>query len=259
MPRIAFADESGTDVHSRCYTIGLVCIPADRHDWLTERLVNLKATHGVVGEAKWTKVRNSHGLINFALDCLALVLETPDVTFDAIVVNKRLYRNWQGTSAQQEVAFYKTYTYLLRHIVRRLKDETDVVIDAKSDRYGKRDEAMLTIGNRMLVQLAATGRLGRVSKATSHDVPAIQMADMLTGAINTAHMLRLQTIAIHPGKHLAIERLATQVGWNHLAHDTYPHPKFNVWHFPIEFRGPSRDPVSSGRVPYVTAADLLAG
>jgi hypothetical protein len=259
MPRIAFADESGTDAHSRCYAIGVICLPAERREWLEQTISELKIVHGVVGEAKWTRVRNSHGLINFVLDCMALVLREEGLTFDVIVVNKRLYRNWQGNAARQEVAFYQTYTYLLRHVVRRLKDAADVLIDGKSDRYAKRDEAMLTIGNRMLAKLAAKGSLGVVTKSASHETPGIQMADVLTGAINTAHMLRLQTVAVHPGKHLALERLAMQLGWDHLAHDTYPHPKFNVWHFPIEFRGPSRDPAPSQLVPYVNAGDLQAG
>lgn len=256
MPRLAFADESGTDNNSRCYAIGAVCLPAGEREKFERQVLDLKATHGVMGEAKWTRVRDSHGLVNFVLDCLDLVLSSPDVTFDAIVVNKGLYRNWQGGGVQQEVAFYKTYTYLLRHIVRRLQDTAHVFIDARSDRYGKRDEAMLTIGNRMLALLASKGRLGAVTKVESHESPGVQLADVLTGAINTAHLLRLQTLGIHPGKHLALERLAAQLQWPHLAHDTYPHPKFNIWHFPIEFRGPSRDPGPRQAVPYITREDL---
>jgi hypothetical protein len=259
MPRIAFADESGTDSHSRCYSIGVICVPLKRRDWLDATVVGLKTAHGVVGEAKWTRVRNSHGAINFVLDCLALVLREPDLTFDVIVVNKKLYRNWRGDASQQEVAFYKTYTYLLRHVVNRLKDQADVYIDSRSDRYGKRDEAMTTIGNRMLAKLAAKGTLGGVTKIASHDAPGVQLADVLTGAFNTAHMLRLQPLAIHPGKLVALERMAALIGWPHLGHDTYPDPKLNVWHFPIESRGPTRRPVVASAVPYATRDDLRAG
>ncbi|MEP0848124.1 MAG: DUF3800 domain-containing protein [Phycisphaerae bacterium] len=146
MPRLLYADESGTDNHSRCYTIGAVSVLAEEREVFEQRVIDLKTSHCVVGEAKWTRVRNSHGLINFVLDCLDLVLTWPSVTFDAIVVHKSLYNNWQGGAAQQEVAFYKTYTYLLRHIVRRLKDTTQVFIDGRSDRYAKRDEGGCPIG-----------------------------------------------------------------------------------------------------------------
>ena len=112
---------------------------------------------------------------------------------------------------------------------------------------------------RMLAKLAATGRLGSVKKANSSETAGIQVADLLTGAINTAHVCHLcPGFTIHNGKRLAIRRLADMVGWPHLAHDTYPHPKFNVWHFPTEFRGPSRDPVFREDIPYVCADELSA-
>lgn len=259
MPRVAFADESGTDANCGCYAIGVLSVDAADASAVEEEVSRLRSMHGVVGEAKWTRVRNSHGAINFSLDCMALVLNRPSTTFDVIVVKKALYRNWQGGTKEQEVAFYKTYTYLLRHITNRAKDTTAVSIDARSDRYAKRDEAMETIGNRMLARLASGGQLGSVRKVSSHESPGIQLADVLTGAINTAHLLVHQKLAIHAGKRLALQRLSLQLGWDHLAYDTYPHPKFNVWHFPIEFRGPSKDPAPSSVVPYVTAADLAAG
>lgn len=259
MSRIGFADESGTDGHSKCYSIGVVCVPEERSDSFEAAITELKAHHGIIGEAKWTRVRNSYGAVNFALDCLSLVLDSREVTFDAIVVNKGLYRNWQGNSAQKEVAFYKTYTQLLRHIARRLRDTAHIRIDARSDRYGKRDETMRAVGNRMLAQLATAGRLGSVTKVASHESPGVQCADILTGAINTAHMLKLQALAIHPGKHLALNRLSTLLTWPHLAHDTFPHDKFNVWHFPIEYRGPSRAPGRRQPTPYAKKEDLVAG
>jgi len=109
----------------------------------------------------------------------------------------------------------------------------------------------------MLVKLAATGRLGAVRKVDSATAPGIQVADLLTGAINTAHLCHLApAFSINAGTRLAIERVASMLGWSHLAHDTYPHPKFNIWHFPTEFRGPSRDPEFAASVPYVCAGDI---
>jgi hypothetical protein len=256
MAKIGFADESGTDDRSVCYAIGVVSLPAVCLPAFDARIEALKRTHGVEGEPKWTRVRTSHGLVNFALDCLHLIISEPSFSFDVIVVNKRQYRNWQGTSLDRETAFYQTYTFLLRHIVRRASD-MDVFIDNRSDRYGKHDEVVQTVGNRMLARLAATGRLGSVKKADSASTAGIQVADLLTGAVNTAHQCRLcPTFRVHSGKHAAIQRLASMLGWTNLAHDTYPHPKFNVWHFPTEFRGPSRDPVFRADVPYVCADDL---
>jgi hypothetical protein len=259
LPRIAFADESGTDDRSTCYAIGVFGAPVADLAALEQRIVSMKAAHGVVGEAKWTRVRNSHGAINFVLGALDLVLNTPGVTFDVIVVNKKLFHNWRGKARQRENAFYQTYTYLLRHIARRSEDTAEVLIDDRSDTYARQHEAMQTIGNRMLAQLADRGSLGTVRRVKSHLQPGVQLADVLTGAINTGHLLRLQpTILLHPGKRLAVRQLHRQLGWSHLAYDTRPHPHFNIWHFPEEYRGPTRQPTVGLRVPYVTAADLAA-
>jgi hypothetical protein len=259
MPRVAFADESGTDANCGCYAIGVASVAAEHREAFEARIAELKGIHGVQGEAKWTRVRKGHGAINFVLDSLAHVLDTPSATFDVIVVKKALYNNWQGGAQQQETAFYKTYTYLLRHITRRAKDTTEVFIDAKSAKYPKHHEAIQTIGNRMLAKLAATGALGAVTPVSSHESLGIQLADVLTGAINSAHLVATQKLSIHYGKQIAIQRLAAQLGWDHLAYDTYPHPKLNIWHFPTEFRGPSRDPKPSGTIPYVNASDVVPG
>jgi hypothetical protein len=257
---VAFADESGTDNRSQCYAIGALSVAVEERAWLEEAITSLKNSHGVMGEAKWTRIRNNHGAINFALGCLDVVLRRPTIAFDIIVVNKSLYNNWRGDARQQETAFYKTYTYLLRHIARRIGDATEVLIDDRSDSYGLHHEVVQTVGNRMLTRLAATGRLASVTRVDSRQSLGIQVADVLTGAINTAHLLREQRPPqIHRGKHLAIQRLARSLGWDHLGYDTYPHPKFNVWHFPIEYRGPSRDPAPRADVSYITAEDLGPG
>ena len=73
-----------------CYAIGVLTAPVADLAALEHRILTMKPMHGVVGEAKWTRVRNSHGAITSVLAALDLVLNTPDVTFDVIVVNKRV-------------------------------------------------------------------------------------------------------------------------------------------------------------------------
>lgn len=119
MPQIAYADESGTDDRSKCYGIGVVAIDIKAESSFIERLIHLKNVHGIKNELKWSRIRNNHGPINFMLDVLALILQTEGSTYDAIIVNKDMYRNWQGDDSQRETAFYQTYTQLLKHIARR--------------------------------------------------------------------------------------------------------------------------------------------
>lgn len=259
MPQIAYADESGIDDKSRCYGIGVITTSIETAPALNYELMRLYDIHKIQGELKWTRIRKNHGTINFLLDVVALILQSPNLTFDAIIVNKNMYRNWQGDVTQRATAFYQTYTQLLRHIVRRSKDTTTVYIDQRSDSYPKHHEVVQTIGNRMLAQLHSHGNLQSVSPVDSSTTLGIQAADLLTGAITASCCRYLQeSYQMHPGKSLAIKRVAQMLGWDDLCYDTYPHPKFNIWHFPIEYRGiPKKmNPKPIVRIPYVNISDF---
>jgi hypothetical protein len=260
MTRIGFADESGIDGKTNCYSIGVVSFDADCLDGFEDYFKSKLISHGVQGEGKWTKVRGSHGLINFALDALSSILRSHNASFDAIVVNTSLYRNWSSQLMTKEDAFYRTYTLLLRHIAKRANLPAEILIDDRSDGYAKRDEMMENIGNHMLAQLATAGRLTDVRKVSSHDSVGVQVADLLTGAVNAAHARLLNArLPIHPAKRLAIERLAQMLGWDDLCYDTMPSDKFNIWHFPIEYRAVPRTRAVNltTQIPYVSLIDLL--
>src|ERR1700687_5163357 len=139
MKRIAFADESGLDGLSPCYGIGVVSFDHEClitfEEYFKSKLVN----HGVVGEAKWKKIRDSHGLINFALDALNSITRSHSASFDVIVVNTSLYRNGNSGLRTREDAFYQTFTMLLQHIADRASLPSEIYVDNRSDRYAKRD------------------------------------------------------------------------------------------------------------------------
>src|SRR5882672_4144590 len=223
MKRIAFADESGLDGLSPCYAIGVVSLDASRRQVFEKYFEKKLIDHGVVGEAKWKKITTSHGLINFALDALHSIMRSQTAAFDVIVVNKSQFRNWNSEIITREEAFYQTYTYLLKHITDRLAYPSEIYIDERSDSYRKTDQRLLAIGNHMLGQLASAGRLECVQKVNSHDSVGVQIADILTGAINAGHARFINPrLPLHRGKNLAISRLAEMLGWDDLCYDTRP-------------------------------------
>jgi hypothetical protein len=259
MPRVAFADESGTDANPKCYAIGVVSVAAKHVGAFNRVFVHLKAQHGVASELRWKNVDRGHGLINLTIDWLSRILRSHTARFDAIVVNTEQYRKWSKRGADREGAFYLTYTQLLRHIAKVAADTTEVFIDDRSDSYDKQNEVVQTIGNHMLNRLESSGRLQSVTKVPSHLYPGIQVADLITGAIAASHRLHLDPDApLNAGKRLAISRLSQVLGWDALHYDTYPHSKFNIWHFPSEYRAdPATRQVKPARMlPYIVPADL---
>jgi Protein of unknown function (DUF3800) len=260
MGRIAFADESGLDPKTHCYAIGVLSFDESRLEGFEREFSRGKIHHGVSHELKWQKVGNGHGVINLALAWLDLILRSRTASFDIIVVNTQQFRNWGGRGADREAAFYQTYTFLLKHIGLR-SPITKVLIDDRSTRYPKHHEVVKTIANHMLSRLSDQGRLSDVSKVTSSEVPGVQVADLLTGAIAASHRLYLDpTMPINAGKRLAIERLAALLGWDDLCYDTRPNTKFNIWHFPTEYRAyPKTRRVRAGSSPRYVDAGTLTG
>ena len=129
----------------------------------------------------------------------------------------------------------------------------------RSDSYAKRHEMVESIGNSMLAQLESRGRLNSVRKVPSKDYLGVQVADILTGAINSAHIRYIDSRhSINAGKILTISRLAELLGWDDLCYDTYPDEKLNIWHFPIEYRGIpcSLSPKFTGQLNFVTMNDI---
>lgn len=253
-----FADESATSVEYPCYGIGALVVPASRLERFNAHVVHKLAAHGVVGEARWTKVDTSHGLINFAIEMWRDVLNHPEVRFSAIVVRKDLYRNWQ---VDPETAFYTTYTFLLRHAARLRPGDFDVAIDGRCDSYDKRDEVMEIVSNHMLRNLEADSSISRVTKNDSKLLPGLQVADLFTGAVTHAHAMRLNPArSPNASKVLLMERMAAVAGWPDLYCDTMPDSAVNIWHFPEDWRAvPETRRVSPRRAAtFVTPADLLA-
>jgi len=257
--RIAFADESGIDGNPKCYAIGVVSVAKNRLGSFNAVFEQLKKEHGFSQEVRWKSIGKGHGLINLSIDWLYRILKSNTVRFDVIVVNTEQYRKWSQQGADREGAFYATYTQLLRHLARQVRVTTEVFIDDRSDEYSKQHEAVETIANRMLNKLHSSGRLDRVTKVRSHDYPGIQVADIMTGAVAASHRLYLDPKArLNAGKRLAIQRMAALLGWDALHYDTYPHDKFNIWHFPTEYRAtPESRPIRVPRmIPFITPADL---
>ncbi|MCI0563732.1 MAG: DUF3800 domain-containing protein [Nitrososphaera sp.] len=254
MGQIVFTDESGTS-GGQTYAIGALSVPEEKTQELDVFVSDAIHMHGIIGEVKWTKLRNSYGLINFGLDLLRYILESR-CCFSAIVVKKAAYRKWVH---DPESAFYVTYRLLLEHCAKTQNKNLRVTMDRKSDTYAKRHEVVQVIANYRLKHQPAAN-LATVVREDSKNLLGLQAVDYLTGAICTAHNMRLcQNQNTAPAKRLAIERLAKMLGWDDLIYDTYPNGDFNIWHFPIDFRcDPATLKVHPDlRVPYVTAREFL--
>lgn len=258
-----FIDESGTDPSSRCYSIGCLIIKIDSVDDFNVRFQELATQHGVFKELHWTKLANSHGVVNIAIDLLIEILSRP-FSYHAMVVNKVTYKKWNTRKANKryrEDAYYQTLTLLIRYCAESLSDDYIIYCDERPDKYPLQREVSEKISNNLLRMKGSDARISAITSNDSKLVPAIQACDILTGAINLAHAKFLQDkpSSISVAKSLCIARLASVLGWKDLCCDTKPGNKFNIWHFPDSWRAnPETREIapSFSKRPYITNADI---
>lgn len=229
-----FCDESGTHSDSRCYGIGALCLSEQEMAQVTDFAASTKASFHLDEELKWSRINKFNASIKAAVEVIDHVLESR-LSFHIIVVKKNVYREWTKNT---EEAFYKTYYQLITHLAERIGEaEYAVVIDNRSDSYGKQDEVLQITANHYLARQGDRARIEYVKKGDSHLVLCLQCVDILTGAVtaSTNHYLDPDYI-LSPGKAGIVKHFANRLGWASLAYDTYPNPSFNIWHFPVEFR-----------------------
>jgi hypothetical protein len=224
-----FADESGTDNDSKCYTIGALVIESERIKRFGDFIDKLKKKYGVIGEAKWNRVSNMFGHVNFGIELFRAVLGS-GLRYASIVVKKSDYRKWADN---KEEAFYSTYSYVLRHAVQNRGQDYSVWIDDRSDTYKKQHEKLQVITNHMLRGIRSRANFSTVTKESSTHFPGIQAVDYITGAVNSAHNSLLDgAFQVNPAKQTVIRKFAEMLGWDTLHYDTWPNDEFNIWHFP---------------------------
>lgn len=233
MEYLAFGDESGTTGKDKTYSIGLLCLPKAKLPRFNDYVDQLKKKRGIVGEMKWSKIKNSAGQVNICLDLLNMVLRS-SCCFHSIIVDKRAYNNWQ---TDREKAFYQTYTYLAKNAAKAINSKLDIYIDQKCDKYKRNDEVIGIIANNMLSQLGLAKAINSVSMQNSKFHNGLQVVDILTGAVNSGYMNEIDiNLQLSDAKRLVLENMAKMISWDKLCYDTYPNKDFNIWHFPREIR-----------------------
>jgi hypothetical protein len=115
--------------------------------------------------------------------------------------------------------------------------EFHVYVDRIASRYAKADEAVSVISNNVLNEkFPGRSPVKVVTTRDSKDTPAIQLCDLLLGAV----METWQQKASNPTKHNVRKIIAEHLGWEDLDSDTAVRErKFNIWYF--------HDPPREGR------------
>lgn len=178
-----YCDESGLEALSNksehsFMAIGGLWLPADYRQELKKSLNIIKREFGITGEFKWQKVSRSK--IDFYKNVLDYFFSTENLRFRVILVEVSQVNNNLFNDNDNELGFYKFYYQLLHHWIlsfNSYKVFTDIKVNRKKERLKKLHE-ILTYSN-------LTSEIHQVQGLPSTESLGIQLADVLTGLVNT--------------------------------------------------------------------------
>lgn len=209
----------------KAMVLGAVWCPASHRAVLGRKIKALRKEHGLASgfEIKWTKV--SPGLEVFYLALVDLFFDEPLLNFRSIVVPDKEALEHRAFNQTHDEFYYKMWYLLVTHLVDD-KHRFRIFLDIKDTQGGLKVSKLHEVlcnkhydFNRDVIT--------DVQLIHSHDVPLLQLTDLLIGSLSYLH----RGLSGSSAKQAVIERIRSRSGHN-LSGSTPPRvDKFNllVW------------------------------
>lgn len=182
-----YADESShTNDGSTTMVLGATWMDSDMAQLLSGKTKLIKMRHDISThrEIKWTKVSNQK--LDYYKELVDLFIDTDGLNFRAVVVDKtRLDHERFGQTSDD--FYYKMQYYLIRNIAEKCLGKIKIYLDYKDTWSGKRC-------HKLAEYLSSTNKLHSqaisAQPVRSHEAVAIQLADLISGAVMYANKER---------------------------------------------------------------------
>jgi hypothetical protein len=164
--------------------LGAIWCDAVKSAEIFQRLKEIKARHGLWPrfEVKWTKV--SPALLPFYQDYLDYFFDDDDLHFRALIADKRPLRHLHFGQTHDDW-YYKMYFNLLK-VLLTPGDRYRIYLDVKDTRGGEKVDKLHEVLSNNLYDFDRK-TVERLQQVRSHEVEALQLTDLLIGAINYAN------------------------------------------------------------------------
>lgn len=162
--------------------LGALWCPADKRKALSRKIKALKAAHGLPAtfEIKWVKV--SPGKLSFYQALLDLFFDEPELNFRGLVVPEKQKLDHARFGQSHDEFYYKQWYTLLNRLIAP-ENRYRIFLDMK-DTQGQRKIAKL---HDVLCNASYDfdrNIIESIEQVQSHDVPLLQLADLLIGALS---------------------------------------------------------------------------
>jgi len=221
-----YCDESRhtSDAADRYLVIGALSCPREAKPAIVHDLHLLQARHSARGEFGWNKV--APGKAAFFEDLTRLFLDRPELRFRCLVADRSQFKHDEFNDGDKELGFYKLYYQTLVHWLEP-GNTYHIYLDWQQNACQARFADLREILGR---KLSGRAKLACLEPASSHELPLLQLTDLLIGAVGYAWNQRGASDA----KLAFCARLAAGIGKNSLAFSSpwkNSDPKFNVFNW----------------------------
>lgn len=209
--------------HALAMVLGAVWSPASHRAMLGRKIKALRKAHGVGPgvEIKWTKV--SPGKLDFYLSLIDLFFDEPLFHFRGLVVPNKASLDHGRFSQSHDGFYYKMWYVLLNRLISP-DERYRIFIDIKDTRgqqkVAKLHDVLCNANydfDRNLIE--------RIEQVHSHDIPLLQLADLLIGALSYLH----RGLKGSEAKQAVIDRIRQRSELNLLNSSLVRADKFNLF------------------------------
>lgn len=174
-----YSDEAST-TNARYMLIGGLWVPWHCEERLADAMSEVRIRYRLTAEMKWTKV--SRALLPAYRDFVDCFVADAELSFRCIVIDTQIVDYALFHRGDAELGFYKFYYQL---ISRNLEPDNSywLYTDERQNRKSNRLEVLRLVVNRWWRKQADAEPLRAVEPRRSHSEDAIQLADVLLGAI----------------------------------------------------------------------------
>ncbi len=220
-----YCDESGhlEKEPNRVMVLGAVWCPAEKSREVADDVRKIKREYGIGPrtETKWTKVSPAQG--RFYLELVDYFFGNEDLHFRAVVIPDKSLLDHDGFGQDHDTWYYKMLFTLLSPLLDpgdRYRIYLDIKDTRSSDKIAKLHKVLSNNAydfSREIVE--------RVQTVRSHEVEALQLADLLIGAVSYAN----RRLSGNKGKEAIVKRIRQCSGYSMTKTTLLREDKFNVF------------------------------
>ena len=171
--------------HQPVMVLGAVWCPLEAVAGVSEELAMLRRAHHMAPgfEAKWTKI--SPGGRDFYLDLVNLFFREGALHFRGLVIPDKVLLDHDKFGQTHDAWYYKMYFDMLKAILDPL-DTYRIYLDLKDSRGAEKVRKLHEVLCNSMYDFDCKV-VERVQQVRSHEVPLLQIADLLVGAVMCAN------------------------------------------------------------------------